>query len=161
MKTARLMKAQITYQIPEVKLLLVREPQAKKTPAYIHTPDDIEALLEPLRHYPEEHFVTLHMNVRLQVTGYTLVSHGTISASLVNPREVFKTALLANSHAIVLAHNHPTGITDPSPEDMAVTKQLIKAGVLLNVQVLDHMIIGDGPAYSFRQHHPSLFPTRD
>jgi integrase len=53
MKTARLLKSQLTYQIPEVKLFLVREPQAKKTAAFIHTPDDIEALLEPLRHYPD------------------------------------------------------------------------------------------------------------
>lgn len=149
----------LAYAIPKLKLILVREPSVGEC-CRICSDADVEMFLEPLRHCPEEHFVTLHLNVQHEVIGYHEVSHGTLASSLVHPREVFKAALLNNSHAIILAHNHPSGRTEPSAQDIAVTKQLIKAGKLLNVQILDHIIIGDGTAFSFRRNIPSLFPRR-
>jgi len=146
---------QLKYHIPEIKLMLVREPR-KTGIVTVNTPEDAAIYLEPLKHYPEEHFVTLHMDVRHQVIGYHLVSHGTLSSSLVHPREVFKAALLANSHTILLAHNHPSGATHPSSEDLATTRQLLKAGALLGVSILDHVIVGDD-LYSIREHYPELF----
>ena len=73
-----------------------------------------------------------------------LVTVGTLDASLVHPREVFKPAILEGSSAIVLSHNHPSGDVTPSKEDHAVTEQLTEAGKLLGITVLDHVIFGDG-----------------
>ena len=145
----------LKYGIPEIRLMLVREPR-KTEMVTITTPEDAAIYLEPLKLYPEEQFVSLHMDARHQLIGYHLVSHGTLSSSLVHPREVFKAALLANSHTILLAHNHPTGRTSPSDEDLQTTEQLVKAGALLGVSILDHIIVGDS-FYSIRENYPSLF----
>jgi DNA repair protein RadC len=85
------------------------------------------------------------------------VSHGTISASLVHPREVFKAALLSNAHTIIVAHNHPTGELTPSDEDLQTTEQLVKVGRLLGVSVLDHIIVSFRGIKSLREYHPDLF----
>jgi len=90
-----------------MRLVLVKEPGPKPSSSF--TPDDLGKFVEPLKHYSEEHFVCFHLDVKHQVTGYQIVSHGTLSASLVHPREVFKAALVANTHTIIVAHNHPTG----------------------------------------------------
>jgi DNA repair protein RadC len=85
----------------------------------------------------------LHLNTKFEVIGLHEVSHGTLSASLVHPREVFKAALVANSYAILVCHNHPSGAKlTPSKEDFETTKQLIAAGKVLGVSVLDHLILG-------------------
>lgn len=80
-----------------------------------------------------------------------MISRGTLNASLVHPREVFKGALLANAYSIMLAHNHPSGNFTPSEADKQVTAKLVKAGKLLDVQVLDHIIVGDSDYFSFRE----------
>jgi len=92
------------------------------------------------------------------VTGYQIVSHGTLSASLVHPREVFKAALVANTHTIIVAHNHPTGSLEPSREDLDTTETLIKAGELLGVKVLDHIIVSSNGTVSLRETHGYLWP---
>lgn len=98
-----------------------------------------------------EEFYALYLNTKNEVIGIQMVSRGTLNASLVHPREVFKGALLANAHALILAHNHPSGNVDPSNADKAVTEGLVGAGKLLEVQILDHVIIGiSGGFYSFR-----------
>ena len=79
------------------------------------------------------------------------VSRGTLDTTLVHPREVFKAALLANSSAIILCHNHPSGDPCPSPDDVHLTRRLVDAGTLLGVDVLDHIIVGDGRYYSFKE----------
>ena len=108
-------------------------------------------------HNPEEHFVTFHLDAKFQVIGYNEVSKGTVSASLVHPREVFKAALLSNSTAIICAHNHPSGIVKPSNEDIETTKTLIRAGEILGVQVLDHVIVGGADLYSLRENRPEIW----
>jgi DNA repair protein RadC len=86
------------------------------------------------------------------------VSHGTISASLVSPREVFKAAILSNSFALLVAHNHPSGAQlSPSKEDLETTKQLLKAGKILGITVLDHVIVGGDEIYSIRENHPRIW----
>lgn len=109
----------------------------------------------------EEHFVSLHLNAKNEVIGLHEVSHGTLSASLVHPREVFKAALIANSYAILVCHNHPSGSQImPSPEDIDTTRQLIEAGKFMGVNVIDHLIIGPGSLedwYSLREQHPELW----
>jgi DNA repair protein RadC len=81
-----------------------------------------------------------------------------VSASLVHPREVFKAALLANSTAIIVAHNHPSGSETPSLEDLETTKTLIAAGELLGVKVLDHVIVISTGLTSLRESHGYLWP---
>lgn len=152
----RTLKKHLRYIVPQMKLALIKEPGGKPLP--ISTPDDLEKFVEPLKHYSEEHFVAFHLDAKHQVIGYHIVSHGTVTASLVHPREVFKAALLANSNALIVAHNHPTGILKPSTEDLDVTKILIQAGQLLGVQLVDHIIVGSGGLNSLRETCPHLWP---
>ncbi len=109
------------------------------------------ALTALLQHEPGEVFAILCLSTKHRVIAYHEVSRGTLDATLVHPREVFKAALLANAAAIVLAHNHPSGDPAPSPDDMALTRRLVDAGKLIGVDVLDHIVIGDGRYVSFRE----------
>jgi len=149
------LKNHLKYIVPELKLALIKEPGVK--PQAIHGPREIERLIEPMKFYPEEHFVAFHLDTKYQVIGYNEVSKGTVSASLVHPREVFKAALLSNSTAIICAHNHPSGIVKPSNEDIETTITLIKAGQILGVLVLDHVIVGGDELFSLRENRPDLW----
>ena len=135
---------------------MIKEPgQATALP--IQGPDDLERYVTPMKFYSEEYFVAFHLNARHEVTSYNMVSKGSVSASLVHPREVFKAALLANTYAMIVAHNHPAGSPTPSREDLETTAQLIKAGKLLGVTVVDHVIVTAGGIRSIRQSHPDLW----
>ncbi len=101
---------------------------------------------------PEEHFVLAVLDCRRRVIGVSEVSVGTLSASLVHPREVFRTAILLNGAAIIVCHNHPSGDSSPSTEDREVTKRLTRAGELIGIPVADHVVLGEGGSYySFRE----------
>lgn len=149
----------IDHKLPRLKLRLVHENPHFDRLYSVRCPEDAEDLLTPLKDLSEEHFVSLHLNARHEVIGLHEVSHGTLSASLVHPREVFKAAILANSFAILVCHNHPSGsILNPSPEDMATTEQLLEASKVLGVSLVDHLILGPGQnAYSIRENHPGLW----
>lgn len=153
----RALKQHLKYKIPQIKLAILREPSEDKQPAVIRTPGDFGPYLEPMKHLSEEHFVALHLSARHEITGYHVVSHGTLSASLVHPREVYKAALLSNSASIVIAHNHPSGGLQPSPEDIETTRQLVAAGKILGVEVLDHLIVTYRSVVSIREIYPDLF----
>lgn len=152
---ARKLAKHLQYMVPEVRLALIREPESKALP--VQCPEDVEKFVEPLKFYDSEHFVAFHLNARHEVTGYFIVSKGTVSASLVHPREVFKAAILANSFAILVAHNHPGGSLSPSAEDLETTEQLVKAGRLLGVPVVDHVIVAAGGIHSIRENRPDLW----
>ncbi len=158
------LEAKLTYRIPRIKLALVKERPVKgrEKRISIRTPEDVAEFLEPLQLASEEHFVSVHLNAKNEVIGLHEVSHGTLSSSLVHPREVFKAAIIANSFAIVVCHNHPSGASiSPSKEDLDTTKQLLSAGRILGVSVIDHLIVGpvdDGESvYSVRENHPLLW----
>lgn len=155
---ARTLKRHLKYKIPQLKLCILREPASAPMPR-MNTPEDFEQYLLPMRHLSEEHFVTLHLSAIHEVIGYHLVSQGTLSSSLVHPREVFKAALLSNAHTIVLAHNHPAGSLSASPDDIETTKQLIAAGKIMGVTVLDHLIVTHNAIYSIRENYPELFES--
>jgi DNA repair protein RadC len=89
-----------------------------------------------------ECFVALLLNTRRRVKGHALISTGTLDTLLVHPREVFRPAIIAAAAAIVIAHNHPSGEANPSEADIKVTRDLIRAGQLLKIELLDHVIIG-------------------
>lgn len=120
--------------------------------AIINAPDDAWRLLAPtLATLDREHFVALLVNSKHQVIAQTVVAIGTLNATLVHPRELFKEAVRKSAMGVLLAHNHPSGDPTPSPEDYALTQQLMAAGEILGMKVLDHLIIGDGRYVSLRQ----------
>ena len=116
------------------------------------TPRDSAAILSPLlQHEPSEVFAILCLSTKRHVIAYHEVSRGTLDGTLVHPREVFKAAILANAAAIIVAHVHPSGDPTPSPDDIHLTRQLVAAGCLLGIEILDHIIVGDGRYVSFRE----------
>ena len=97
-----------------------------------------------------EKFIVLLLDAKHRAIGVNTVSLGSLTASIVHAREVFKPAIAGNAAAILLAHNHPSGDPAPSPEDNALTRRLREAGELIGISVLDHVILGAGVHFSFR-----------
>lgn len=109
----------------------------------LDTPDKIANLLrEQNRPYAVEHFQVVLLNTRRRLIRIETISQGTLDTILVHPREVFKPAIAANAAALVLAHNHPSGDPAPSEADIKVTRDLIRAGQVMKIDVLDHVILG-------------------
>ncbi len=100
----------------------------------------------------KEHLFLLHLNTKNRIIRHDLVSVGTLNASLIHPREIFKAAIRESAHAIILVHNHPSGDVEPSNADKRVTEVLKEAGSILQIEVLDHVIVGRGTFFSFREH---------
>ena len=101
-----------------------------------------EYFREMARGYEVEHFQVLLLNTRRKLIRCDIISQGTLDTILVHPREVFKSAISANAASIVLVHNHPSGDPTPSDADIKVTRELIRAGQLLKIEVVDHVILG-------------------
>ena len=121
--------------------------------AILSGPGDAAQYLAPVLN-PEvvEVFVLLCLTTKHNVIAYHEVSRGTLDSALVHPREVFKVAFLANAACLILAHNHPSGDTTPSSEDLSLTQKLVEAGRLLGIAIVDHIIIGrDARYYSFTE----------
>lgn len=146
----------LNYMIPQLKLVLIREEFENEIKP-IRIPSDISMYVEPMRHLAEENFVAFHLDAKMNIIGYQVVSQGTLTASLVHPREVFKSAFLSNANSIIVAHNHPAGSLSASDEDIETTRLLIKAGKLLGVPVMDHIIVSYKGEASIRELHPSLW----
>jgi DNA repair protein RadC len=109
----------------------------------LDTPERIVDLLrEDNRMYEVEHFQVLLLNTRRRLVRVEKLSQGTLDSLLVHPREVFRAAIAANAAAVVIVHNHPSGDPTPSEADIKVTRDLIRAGQLLKIDLLDHVIIG-------------------
>lgn len=108
-------------------------------------------VMEELRYLKKEHFVCLFLNTKNGIIGKETLSIGTLNASLVHPREVFREAIRYNSASIICVHNHPSGDPTPSPEDISITKRLREAGSLIGIEILDHLIIGDGKFISLKE----------
>jgi DNA repair protein RadC len=100
---------------------------------------------------PSEVFAMICLSTKYRVIAYHEVTRGTIDATLVHPREVFRAAILANAAAIVVAHNHPSGDPVPTLDDTLITTRLASAGVLLGIELLDHIIVGEGRYFSFKE----------
>ena len=112
------------------------------------------AIFELIKHYgdrPQEHFLVIMLNGAHELMGVNVVSIGLINRSLCHPREVFSEPLKARATAIVLAHNHPSGNLEPSPDDMEVTVRLKRAGLLLGIEVLDHLIFSGDDYHSMME----------
>lgn len=108
--------------------------------------------VDELRDKKKEHFYALLLDTKNRIIAEELVSVGILDASIIHPREVFKSAIKASSNSVILVHNHPSGDCTPSKEDEEVTKILENAGDLLGINVLDHIIIGKDNYYSFKEN---------
>ena len=137
--------------IRELSRRLLREG-SREYASIVKGPADAAAYLMPiLRYEVKENFVVLLLNTKNKIIGHRVVSIGSLSASIVHPREVFKEAIKVNAASIIIAHNHPSGDPAPSREDVAVTERLVKAGKIMDIQVLDHIIIGDSKYLSMKE----------
>ena len=139
--------------IPRFDVRLVRDGRvATLEPTIIRRPEDTLPVLEAeLSELGYEKFIALALNTKNHVTAVLPVSSGSLNASIVHPRELFQRAILANCASLILAHNHPSGDPVPSPEDIALTRKLIEAGLLLDIPVLDHIVLGYGRFVSFKE----------
>ncbi|MGL4485225.1 MAG: RadC family protein [Anaerovoracaceae bacterium] len=114
------------------------------------TKDIVKIFMERMRHYNKEYFVILMLNTKSEIIREETISIGDLSTSIVHPREVFLEAIRRSAAAIALVHNHPSGNPEPSQDDIEVTERLIKAGEVVGISVLDHVIIGDGKFVSLK-----------
>lgn len=153
---AQTLKPTKAYAAKEWKLVSLRECPLPENLQLFDTP---EKAAEYWRRYiatnpyfdPErECFAVLMLNTRRRVRGHQMITIGTIDTLLVHPREVFRTAVVANAAAIICMHNHPSGESSPSDADVRVTRDLIRAGQLLKIELLDHVIVGGSSHTSLR-----------
>jgi DNA repair protein RadC len=118
----------------------------------ISSPADVDGLLRGrIANLDRENFVVVLLNTKNEVLESPTVSVGTLSSTLVHPREVFRPAIRASAASVVLAHNHPSGKMEPSREDREVTSRIGEAAKILGIEVLDHVILGDG-YFSMKEH---------
>jgi DNA repair protein RadC len=118
----------------------------------IRSPEDAAAyLMTDMTSLSQEHFVVLFLNVKNEVLHKQTVFIGSLNSSIVHPREIFREAVKRSAASIVVAHNHPSGNPSPSPEDIEVTKRLIEAGLIMGIELLDHLIIGDHKFISLKE----------
>jgi DNA repair protein RadC len=142
------------YRLKLATWIVVRDAEAP-SPRMLNHPDDVARLaMEFVRACDDdkEHFWVIMINTRHQYLMHTEVSVGNQTASLVHPREVFGPAVREGAHSILLVHNHPSGNPAPSAEDWELTRRLKECGALLGIEVLDHVIVGNGMGrwFSFR-----------
>src|SRR3990167_5630402 len=132
------------HAITVVRIQMVREGRFPYGSNAVSQSSDAAKIIQTyLAGADREYFVLLMLDGKHRVNALNLVAVGSLTAALVHPREVFKPAVLANAAAVIVAHNHPSGDTEPSREDRELTERLVKAGRLLGITVLDHVIVGE------------------
>ncbi len=130
---------------------LGRRYLVKKEGRKIHNAESVVELFREYRDRRQEHFLTATLDGAGGLIAQRVVFIGTLTQSLVHPREVFADAIADRAAGIVFAHNHPSGSVEPSSDDLALTRRLSEAGKLLGIEIVDHVIIGKDAFYSFRQ----------
>lgn len=142
--------SQIMAALELGRRLMAEAPQERYQ---IRSPEDAGRLLRPMiGHKPQENFVVMYLDTRNRVLDHEILYKGSLNTSLVRVSEVFRGAVRRNCASLVVAHNHPSGDPSPSPEDIALTRRLVDAGKLLDVEVLDHLVIGQNRHFSLREH---------
>ena len=121
-----------------VQLPLVRQVVGTR----VRTPEDVYHVCQDIAHLAQESFHVLALDAKNGLIGRVMTTLGIADSCLVHPREVFRGAIMKNASAIVLVHNHPSGDPTPSAEDIRITRQLIEAGKIVDIKVLDHVILG-------------------
>ena len=123
----------------------------------LNDPKSVYEAMEDLTAMPQEHLVVFYVTVRQTKLQRELISLGTLTASLVHPREVYRGAILNNAASIVLAHNHPSGYCQPSAADLHATRLISEAGKVLGIELLDHVVCSKTQYISIRNDYPELF----
>src|ERR1700690_3791190 len=126
--------------------------QVKAIKDGVYSPLEIASKCKSFRKAKKEHFCVFFLDTQNHITGKEVISIGTLNASLIHPRETFRTAILKNCASVIVVHNHPSGSLEPSNEDLAVTKRLKDAGKLLGIEVLDHVIVTPESHKSMKEH---------
>lgn len=121
------------------------------TDIVIKTPEDVIKVVSYLRNKKQEHLVALYLNAKNQLIKSKVVTIGTLNESLVHPREVFAPAIKNHSASIILVHNHPSGNTECSKEDIVLTENIVRSGKILGIDVSDHVIVTKNDHFSFKQ----------
>lgn len=136
-----------------VQVKMVKERSVLYSARRIQSISDADELVRQfLDGLDREAMIVVALNTKSEPTCLQVVSIGSLSASIVHPREVFKVAILSNAYSILLAHNHPSGDTTPSQEDIKLTKRIKNASDIMGVSLLDHLIIGSDGYYSFKEN---------
>ena len=138
------------YAVPRYRVTLVRENRAVPPSSPLNSSVGAAALLRPLfAHVDREQFLICGLDAKHAIIGVNVVSVGSLTLSIVHPREVFKPLILMNAAAWICAHNHPSGDPTPSQEDRVLTSRLKQGADLLGITLLDHLILADERVYSF------------
>lgn len=142
-KAAQLMAvAELSKRISTLKIEKIK----------ISSPSDAAVvLMEEMRYYKKEYFKIILLDTKNNIKRVSEISVGSLNSSIVHPREVFSEAVVNQASSIILVHNHPSGESEPSHEDIILTNRLDECGKILGIKVLDHIIIGDGVFYSFKE----------
>ena len=151
-----------TQQRPLYELKVVRERRPEYAPVHaIRTSGDLfEAFKNRFERLDREEFIVVLLDGKNRTMGFNQVSVGTLTASLVHPREVFQPAILSGACAVIVGHNHPSGDPSPSAEDRDITRRLAKAGELLGIRLLDSVVwVRSGPLVSLQESEPKLFTS--
>lgn len=139
---------QITAMLKLAKVLTVPNHEQY----IIRSPSDVHSLLSSeLSHLTKEHFVCLFLNTKNRLLFKEVISIGSLNSAIVHPREVFRAAIKRCSASVICVHNHPSGDSTPSPEDIELTKRLVSAGEIVGIEVLDHIIIGGSSYVSLKE----------
>ena len=142
----------VAKRINIVSIKMVKESSFLYRTRQILSPNDAyEMIKEQLEGLDREQFIIACLNTKNEPTNISVVSVGSLNKAIVHPREVFKTAILSNAASIMAFHNHPSGETTPSQQDIQLTHRLYEAGELLGIKLLDHLIIGDGTFTSLKE----------
>ena len=141
------------YKGIRCRVCLVRENTSEELIKINNESDAYELVKDELAGSDREILLSVMLTVKNDLIGVETVSIGSITASTTTPRNIFKSAILSNAVAIIICHNHPSGELIPSKNDIEITKQLIDAGELLGIKVLDHLIVSNQGYKSLRDHH--------
>lgn len=134
--------------VREIKLLYKGR---KKRIGKADSPEVIFKLFQWLAKELQESFVAVYLDNKNNVLGWSKISMGTVSETIVHPRDVFRVAVRENASSVIVVHNHPTGELTPSREDLSTTNRLCEIGKLIGIPILDHVIIGDNKYYSLKE----------
>ena len=139
-------------EVKVVNIRLVKEPSLYAEEPITCPQDVLEIVAKELSQYDREVFAILNLKTNGQVINFNVVSIGTLSASMVSPREVFKSSILSNASSFIAIHNHPSGNLHPSEADKVLTERLMICGKYMDIKMLDHIIIGgeSGDMFSFK-----------
>ncbi|MCU7211841.1 JAB domain-containing protein [Turicibacter sanguinis] len=142
----------IAKRVNIISLKMIKESSFLFQTRTISSPKDAyEMIHEQLEDLDREQFIIACLNTKNEPTNISVVAVGSLNKAIVHPREVFKTAILSNAASVMAFHNHPSGETTPSQQDIQLTNRLYEAGELLGIKLLDHLIIGDGTFTSLKE----------